>query len=83
MSRNRKNAQFVKTPHGVKIIIPSASVTIDTLDIVRLNAFMASGDLASTPQLVKAMQHNGTLAAIPTDELEAELAHRARMDNLA
>lgn len=76
-----KSTAFVRTPTGVKIIVPSASVTLTFLDITKLKHFMASGELASTPKLRRNMARNdGALEAMSSAELERELERRGRLE---
>lgn len=76
-----KATAFVRTPTGVKIIVPNASITLTFFDITKLKHFMASGELASTPKLRRNMARNdGALEAMSSAELERELERRGRLE---
>ena len=78
---SKKPTAFVRTPVGVKIIVPQASMTLTFFDITKLNLFLASGELASTPQLRRNMARNdGVLEAMSSAELENELERRGRLE---
>lgn len=77
---DKKPAAFVRTPHGVKIIIPKASVTLTFVEIGNLNSFIASGEKASNSALRRSIERNsGHLEAMTTAALENELERRAAL----
>ncbi len=77
---NKKPTAFVRTAHGVKIIVHKASVTLTFAEIGAMNNFIASGDIASNSALRRNIQRNsGHLEAMTTAALENELERRAAL----